>query len=267
MMHLVLLLLISPILLSAQVPNGGFENWDSVGMHLYPTGWVVINGLDKYAYGIRRSYEAYSGDYALHFSSDEIDNVDCASALQISSNNPFNRNRDQILSFYFKSIPYREEATPWLNLNILIYKNDTLESEIVKWKPEETTYNYEKVEIELPVSNYDSIVIDLFGSACIGATGCHLTDCFTDSWIDDIQISEVVSTGEISERKFRILGNPASDQLRISSDQMPQAMGVIDLNGRTLAAAEHAKEIQVDHLAPGMYLLELAFPNGQRKVE
>lgn len=266
MKHLILLLLISPILLSAQVANGGFENWDSVGMHLYPTGWDVNTGLDEFSYSVRKSSDAPIGDYALHLSSRDLHPQDCFSYVYTYFSNPFDGENTQVFSFYYKSIPWDERIPPFLRLSWTFYKDGRLQLANFDWEPPiGGAKEYEKVEIELPVNDYDLMFFGILGSAAISPVdGCS---GFTDSWIDGIEISEVVSTSEISETKFRILGNPVSDQLRISTDKLPLMLRVMDLNGRILIQKNNSQELQVDHLAPGMYLLELRFENGRRQIE
>jgi len=262
----ILFLLISPILLSAQVPNGGFENWDSVGTHLYPTGWGVNSGLDEFSYSVRKSSDAPIGDYALHLSSEDLHPQACFSYVYTYFSNPFDGENSQVFSFYYKSIPWDERIPPFLRLSWTFYKDGRLQLTNFEWEPPiGGAKEYEKVEIELPVNDYDLMFFGILGSAAMSPVdGCS---GFTDSWIDGIEISEVVSTGEISESEFRILGNPVGDWLRIDSDQMPQTLRVLDLNGRSLLQDQKTQELQVDHLAPGLYLLDLRFENGSQQIE
>ena len=82
--------------------------------------------------------------------------------------------------------------------------------------------------------------------------------------LDNIQISNLSNLGvaDHSTSNFTIFPNPTTDYININTTENVKSVDILDFSGKSILANQNAKQIDVQHLSKGIYLLKVTTDKG-----
>jgi len=260
-----------------QVPNGSFEQWDSVsGQPLYPTGWSSYESIFRIPLGLATQDTGIVGNYSVKLVSDTSPYYSGTFSGIISLGDGVNDNniptfsgipfayRPDTLFFAFKySSPGVD--TPFLNFQLTNKDTDVLAAyatlpALANWTLEYLTLDQYYISSQTP----DTLIVQFFSSfnaPVIGST-LHVDDVYFGYINLPSAIQEVVDKLSLS-----IYPNPTSNIINISAAQdiTGYKMLITDINGSlvdiiTLTGARSS--VDVSRYASGTYVYRVADKQG-----
>ena len=143
--------------------------------------------------------------------------------------------------------PFFWEANTWYNLKsdidftrreIKLYVNDTLVNTI---------------EIPTEINTIDE-------------TNFEFDNYDTGFILDNLQISDLSNLGiaDHSASNFTIHPNPTTDFININTDENIKSVEILDFTGQYITTNQGAKQINVQHLNKGIYLLKVTTDKGTK---
>lgn len=279
---LICLLFFSLLDSTAQIPNPGFENWESEFFSEKPTGWQTLNFLSFFTNPLSAfkvsGIDKHSGNYALKIKSVHLHNNPMPSVLDDTMGVAFTglitisptsykygfpiNQRYEKLTFWSKYIPVGEDEagmqvqfTRWNGI-----KRDTIaDGDIILH--EQPTYHL----FELNISNYYSndvpdTAIIFFGSS----RKSSLARLGSVLYIDDLEFTGWVGIDEKTEQQknpCKVFPNPAKDHISflINTNDV-HAIEIKDIYGRTVntfTVYDKTTTINTDFMAVGTYFYTL----------
>ncbi|HRN38405.1 MAG TPA: T9SS type A sorting domain-containing protein [Flavobacteriales bacterium] len=266
---------------SAQIPNGGFEQWVTPTGATYqdPVGWITFNGLTSLFPGMGLSCEMGSpgavGSHYATVTTREATGVGVIpGAIAVGdgvtgrtgfayTNRPatftgqwqynIQPNDSGIVSVVLmKWNPGTQESTVVGGAVLL------LQGSISGWQPINATLQYETAET--PDSAFVTVISSV-GS--VPVTGSFIK-------VDALALSGVFTgVGEQDGAQARIFPTLASDQLNVEVQAPLHAVAVIDLTGRAVMfkpAGGLSTKLDVSGLKPGRYMVQVELTDGKRVV-
>ncbi len=88
-----------------------------------------------------------------------------------------------------------------------------------------------------------------------GECGGDMTNT-NSTFTGDVQ-SSTLAVSDLKNQKLKIYPNPVKDLLNIISNEQIATIKIFDLSGRLLQSEKAAAQLNVSHLAKGMYLLKI----------
>ena len=241
------------------IPNGSFEEWDTINNRIeLGGGWFYGTPTKEHS---QRSEESVDGAYSFKF----LDNVSTGNCiLSITKLLPvnFKKGESYFLSFYMKKKVndslYPDRAYTWVK-TVQINSN-TRES--IDWYHWDTLSEFTLFEVPLLDIQTDTLVFSIIG-------GGSSWDCsgISEMWVDDVRIISPTSISENINLEYEIFPNPASTELRINVSQEPEVVWIKNLNGEVMKELRNSSVIQVGELPPAMYLIEWEHRNGKRFIQ
>ncbi len=221
----------------AQIPNDGFENWDSIGVAENPTDWSSFNNF--YIYNVPtlsfKTTDKHSGTYALRVISDTA-NVPPPFGTSIL---------DTLTGFVFLGAPdmnnpgiqYTNRPTEikaWVKGTIMPGGNAMIIAKLRKWNATThmreqigmavytmTSTSYSYTQVSAPFNYTLSFIPDTLEISIMagnGGPGAFIVSG-NNFFVDDISFTLPLGINEKSKEKpsISIFPNPASDKITISS--------------------------------------------------
>ncbi|MES2381044.1 MAG: T9SS type A sorting domain-containing protein [Bacteroidota bacterium] len=257
----------------AQVPNPGFESWDSLSIvnnkRIYnPTGWfstnadMVGNGFEQ---PVTMSTDARTGTYAVQITASLDDAGKQAAILSTGSSVSFDFSKDQgekialqgkIKSFqlYYK---YLTAINDSFMVYLAMYKDGQYYGQAYTKRGQANTYQKLLVELNYPstVAPPDSAKLFIFASTQNNA-GSILT-------IDDVSIG-YANTGiaNITKKRLGVYPNPAKNNITVSDNDMQNASyKIIDNQGQVAQEGIlENNQINTANLTQGVYMIQMETP-------
>lgn len=258
----------------AQVPNPGFESWDSLSIvnnkKIYnPTGWfstnadMVGNGFEQ---PVTMSTDARTGNYAVQITAGLDDAGKQAAILSTGSSVSFDFSKDQgekialqgkIKSFqlYYK---YLTAINDSFMVYLAMYKDGQYYGQAYTKRGQANTYQKLLVELNYPstVPPPDSAKLFIFASTQNNA-GSILT-------IDDVSI-DYANTGivGVTKKRLGIYPNPAKNTITVN-DNDEQNVSYKIINNRGQVAQEgvlESNEVNTANLTQGVYIMQMESPS------
>ncbi len=263
----------------AQIPNGSFENWDSVGSYVVPQQWDNLNAYTtststytcmKGVPGMADSFylKLVSKDIPGHATQPGIAVSGVLDTITLSAKSGFAYNqRPQQLQGDWQYMAWGNDQgyisvllSKW---NIVANKRDTiamtkydLPSMVMTWAPFGITLNY------MNSANPDTCIIVLSASGHAAVNQSYL-------YVDNLAFGD--SATSIKETptaiKLNVYPNPASENLHISyslPNLVELKIGLFDITGRIvkqdIIPATNAKteyDLNLNGIAKGIYILKL----------
>lgn len=210
-----------------QIPNSGFENWNSVSIE-EPDDWWTLNfaGIYDNSYSVTKSTDAYHGTYALRLETKLLfdDTIGYITNGEMGDNGPtggmaVNQNPHK-LTGYYKYTPVGPDTALAALFSLDYTATDTImvDSNLVKLP---AAYNYTYFEVPLTYNGWP--IIDTLN---ISFASSNIMD---DSpyagvgsvlYIDSLNLTykplSIYENG-ISKNEFKVFPNPASDIINITS--------------------------------------------------
>lgn len=199
--------------LSAQVPNGDFENWHMEGELELPDMWETNHETEFKR--IIKSNQSASGSYSLQMIPAEGAsglNTRCEATAELGFALPADKASGHNLFFYLKTEPLDGGDKIFFTTKIQFYRgNGRLKLEYIP--VEEILTDFTLQEIEIPAYNIDSIHIKFNGAGILRDAG-HGCGSLSHIWIDDVHIAGTTAREDIDMYKQHTLfPNPASGQV------------------------------------------------------
>ncbi len=263
---------------NAQIPNGGFENWDNIGSFMEPIGFLTPNSeaIGNF-YPITRStdhYPTFIGDYSIRMENNtsllpDIDGFGVV--LQNSSNNLFDGpnaafpiiGHPTSLTGYYKYAPQNGDT---LRIQIFLSNQGSL---VMNESFVSTDTIEDWTSFTIPFSFYN--VADS-GSILISA---YNADGFPPEfvprgnsvlYIDNLNFDELLNTvfeQNAKKKLFDLYPNPASDFVTLKTDYINKTiltMNIYNLIGervRTEKMNSTILKIPIETLNNGVYMVEI----------
>ena len=258
-------LLIMPFLSSAQVASFGLEDWENISTFEKPIGWETTQ--DTLFDRILKSSDSSEGNFAMHFvaqSSSAFLMCDAYAWTSFKIENP--SSKYLALTFDVKIIPEIDMTTPFFVANVEVYQNGTAIGNAT-WRPVDAILDYEKILLEIPYVEIDSMTIT-FGS---GAIGSSVDDCYakTEAWLDNIVVVEGITntTFNVNNNVLKIAPNPISHFINIEGDiKRFSAYEIISTSGQLMQKGKMT-DSQIDFNLTGIFFLRLLSENKVRQLK
>jgi hypothetical protein len=273
------------ILISAQIPNAGFESWTSMGSYEIPDQWGNMNSTTSAAgvYTTVKGSPGSSGNYYIKLTTKDVGGIITPGVIvsgqlnpatwQPVSGFPFNQ-RVESLDGKYQFMGYNNDVATiaaWLTKwNTTFSKRDTIAS---LW------YNTKGMihvwtGFSIPFAYYNTANPDTAIVMISSSSHTPVKNSFI--WIDELTFSGV-ATSVLSEKLpegFSVFPSPANGEVNIvfnSKTAYSAELSIVNLVGKELS--QSMVEVQAGsntlspdvgnlHLSPGIYLIRLKTPYG-----
>lgn len=254
----------------SQIPNPGFESWDSLSIvnnkRIYnPTGWfstnaqMVGNGFEQ---PVTMSTDARTGNYAVQITASLDDAGKQAAILSTGNSVSFDFSKDpgekialqgKIKSFqlYYK---YLTAINDSFMVYLAMYKDGQFYGQAYTRGGQSNTYQKLSLELSYPatIPPPDSAKFFIFASTQ-NNTGSILT-------IDDMSIGYAnTSIANATKKRLGIYPNPAKNSITVSDNDIQNTSYKI-INNQGQIAQEgilENNEINTSNLTQGVYIIQM----------
>ena len=261
---------------TAQIPNGGFENWDDHGAYMEPAGgWLTYNDIVTAAgpwITVERGAPGAVGNYYASITSRVFPDTSIStSVLQgwLSLNGFSFTGRPAALTGQWQ---YGIEPSDTAEVLVFLARwNSAGDVEVVAegslevagslsgWQPLSVPLTYYSAQAP------DSAYIQFSASKDLGASvaGSFLK-------VDDLAFTGSVGLEERQARsQFKVFPSPASGQLTIVADQRITELRVMDMTSRTVLEQKPGIEryvLDVSNLNAASYIVRIRMADGVYQV-
>jgi hypothetical protein len=279
----ILILSFSPVLLLAQIPNSGFEDWTNMGAYFNPNQWSSMNDLTA-ASGIftcEQGTPGYPGSFYIKITSRTVSGLEIVRGIAVSGQlntatlNPVSgfpyTGRPESLQGRWQFMAFGEDMgyisvllTKW---NLSLHRRDTvayvynpLNGMVMNWREFDITLNYSSG------SAPDSAIIVASAS---NANGAVVAD-YSYVWLDNLSFyGNVAGIPEAKpENSCVIYPNPSSAELTIKFEKAtakPVLVEILNSLGQKAVSIEvdsyvHSFPVNISRLPDGIYLLKISSP-------
>ena len=262
----------------AQVPNGGFENWTTVGTYQDPDGWITFNGLTSLAGASPSTAQGSPGAVGSHYATVTTQNTVSFGVIQgilISGD-----GTTGTAGFSYASRP--GSMTGQWQYGIQPADTGIVAVYLTKWNT--TTLTADSVgggavevvgslsgwhPLNIPITYFTSATPDTAIIAVISSsTNTPVAGSFIK--VDDLGFGVASGVAEVEQvPSLRIYPSPATDILNITAASPISDIEVMDLTGRTVvrkALGASVSTLGVADLPTGRYLLQVRMADGKRQV-
>ncbi len=245
----ILILFLSEIT-ESQIPNAGFEEWDSIGGVEEPVNWNTKNvesfiSVEKVPYLTQGQY-----------------------AIIVSSNGPsFEGTSSGVAKTRFKPTQIYNTLTAEIKIDTIVSgKVEIILNQIVDeninqigyWTKDTTTNGINNIEIPLDYETLDTIEILIFAHNTQGALG---SIGYSGIVVDNLYFANISSIDKIKANDFFVFPNPSKNVLSV---KFPMRFGgkleIIDNSGRILKTykvqSKALEKLDISNLPKGIYFLK-----------
>jgi hypothetical protein len=243
----------------AQVPNGNFEEWQTIDSIENPVYWETNNYYVGYT-PIAKTTDAIQGSYSMKISSTAKDFWGTATGYGCA---------------HVKIVPTQEYK--YLTASVKIDTMDTegevsirvkqwqqsigLYDNIGTWKTTGTTNGIIQVILPIEQVGLDTVLIEVWAKNHFDPL---IGFGYTEMVIDNLQLTTVVATKESKNNYgWVIYPNPATNAINIRLEQpvsKPITLRLLDIKGRLVQSYYFPPlstiSLHLDDVLPGIYLLE-----------
>jgi hypothetical protein len=269
----------------AQIPNNGFETWDSSLGYRMPVGWDNLNSVTISASLYACNYESpgFSGSYYMSLTSQNIPGMGVKPGIAVCgimnhgtyqpiSGFPYTQ-RPQVLAGYWQYMAMSATdqgffvilLSKWnTSLNrrdTIAYRKYDLPDMVMTWQPFYIALNYTSS------ATPDSAIILMSASGATLAAAAHASYI----WVDDLHFGDSATLGIYKAPDTRpdasIYPNPAAGQFFVkyySQSSKQVNIALLDITGRTIlkqnvTVSEGYNTVPVSPgLNSGIYFIEVA---------
>lgn len=250
----------------AQIPNGGFEDWELIQNFEKPIFWET--NQDSNFVRFEKDTLSIEGNYSLKVVPGSFTAwYGCMSYTWTGVHLQTSVGENKSLTFFVKSIPDSTNQFEWVFLRISgkLFIGGNFESNY-KWETFDRVDDFTKIQIPILNPNVDSLTIQIFGGALNGAAdGCPNRSF---SWIDGMGIAETEIINSISEfttenKKVSIFPNPSNGTIEVvQSENKITNYQLYSLGGNLIEAGRlNGKMINLRNTQKGLFVLRLTNAN------
>jgi hypothetical protein len=283
-------LLLFPTVISAQyIPNGGFENWDTINFPAHPLNWssLIIGNCTSDELPSERSNDSYTGNWAVEMVTHTCQGFP---GPQIELGFIFTGNygggyppspwaldfseSPEELNFYYKFHP---EGNDSAYIRVMLFKYDTIETEITDTVAFSTGYIFmekeEYTQFTLPITYLSENTPDYIH--ILFTTSKTLTENIlppipnlyahigTTLVIDNVSVSGGtlgINSETNFESSFKVYPNPVYDVFSLEKPEQIQIQQIHLFSnlGKEITRFSGSQSIfDVSGINPGLYFLKL----------
>ncbi|MES2560193.1 MAG: T9SS type A sorting domain-containing protein [Bacteroidota bacterium] len=269
---------------SAQLPNAGFEEWDSAsvvnGVKIYnPVNWYSRNA-DMVGIGrtspVSLTKDAHSGSYAIKITTSFDDNDELAGTLSSGSKAPFGDPKQAAFEEKFKLTGRIKSYSAWykytpatemdsFTVRIAFYLRGKAYGAAYFTGGATNVYKQFLWTLTYPdnIEMADSAKFLIFSSKYTGNEGTELI-------LDDIEVQYKTPTGieDITQPAWSVYPNPAEDKMNLFGIP-PKVRAIVVANSQGTVVKEPEltqNSIDVSDLKPGFYWLTLKDEDGNQST-
>lgn len=264
---ILIILMLVPILMQAQIPNGGFEEWEVQNGIETPLGWETNQTADRIR--MVKDSLAMEGTYSLKIIPGSTTAwQDCVSRLTMSVDLDTLMGENKALTFYRKTVldSLNVSGESFFRISIKLYVDDILD-ERVEWTSLDTTDVFEKIELPIGSSQANSLSIEIWGGASNGAAdGC---DNQSITWLDGLAIEVQESTSHFQKTKeentITIYPNPSNGLVHIftENDRLDRYF-LYNLQGQVVQSGPFFNLLLIEE--PGVYFVQFLDNEGKSTI-
>jgi hypothetical protein len=261
------------------IPNSGFEDWESFGNYEDPEDWKSINS-ETVVFGstlVERTSDAYAGNYAARLETKNVI-VTAPAAVNLGyivETGIFDRDMrggipssvaPESFEGYYKFSPvgndYGFVACILFKFNDITGLQDTVARAIFTPTSEVNSYTHFKVDMEY-VPGMESVQHDTMNVVISSSFKFGSPQVGTTLYVDELKVNYPVvnSTTDLSKPEFKIYPNPTEGDLWIrTSANLAYSCDVVDITGRVVLSEKEIvaseKNIQLDFNS-GIYFVKI----------
>lgn len=262
----------------AQIPNGGFEQWESYSddscaapakVYQKPDGWngSLPRSCQAYSYSLSKNNDNFpsgTGQFSLKIQADTTNGVRGVAISNDGHDKMVNwipkpsfpiSNRPAYLNLYYKYLPFGGDT---MIIQVYFYKNGAVIGNPV-FGTSDTISNW--TALQIPMSYTTSAVPD--SATILIVTGVYVEHPQTVLYLDNLSFSGTSSIGENRQVTFQMYPNPASGKMNIrlpGTTRQNGAVHIYSLTGVLLLKEELTSgesQLNVAQLANGVYIVEV----------
>jgi hypothetical protein len=231
----------------AQIPNGNFEEWQTVDSIENPVNWETNNYYVGY-FPVAKTMNAIQGNYSLKISS---------TAKDVGGNATGNG------CAHVKFVP--TEVYKYLTASVKIDTVDTNGEVIIRvkigsWKATSATSGVVQVTLPIDQVGLDTLLIEIWAK-----NNYELLEVpgYTEMIIDNMQLKMTVAVQEPENSPFGVLyPNPAGEILHLQTESAIETLQIFDSTGRemrsfSVTSSKEGATVHIRQLPGGLYYLVL----------
>ena len=245
--------------LDSQIPNAGFELWESIDNYEKPLNWETNQDTNHTRF--MKSEDSVEGDYSIKIiDSSQTAWTNCNNLARTGVKLTTPIGEKKALSFYVKSVldSFNQSGYVFISIQIYTFESDNY-IERLDWMNYDVIEEFTKQEIPILNPNVDSLDIKIIGGAANGAAdGCHDRNT---TWIDAFKIDTLLSLSILNESPIldvSIYPNPSHGTIHIQSKvDLFNRYELISIQGKIVERGAFARSsIKTDR--KGMFFLRLS---------
>lgn len=198
-----------------QIPNGGFESWESVNNYEVPVFWET--NQDTLYTRVTKDTIRIEGSYSLKLSSDVGTAwLDCTSKATISHKLDYPIGIEKSIFFNLRILSNNPDGSAFFSFFCLPYVNGMAQEAII-WQTDQEYPDFSLIEIPISNPEIDSLFIEITSGAVNGSDdGCYVQ---TDAWVDGFALeNSTTSVENILQSQVSIFPNPTHRKITIKQD-------------------------------------------------
>ena len=240
---------------TAQIPNGGFEDWESVLNFEKPVGWWT--NQDTVFSRFEKDTLSVEGNFSLKIVPGGAPSwLGCESRAAVHAKFDEYLPSNSVLSFYAKVLPKDSSLSNDVYLIVTVFVSDsTTQLNSYGWSSFEPLEEFTRVEIPLMEENINAMTIWIYGGMSGSPFGSFCVNS-SISWIDDMVIDSETSdhlTIRRGSTDIAVFPNPTTDYVTIPSGLM--FLDLIDLYGSHYRPEYDSSRIYINKFPAGIYLV------------
>lgn len=250
---------------SAQIPNGGFEEWQSVLNYEKPVGWWT--NQDTAFARFEKDTVAVEGNYSLKILPGGAPSwLGCESRAAVHANFNEYLPSNSVLSFYAKVLP--RDSTQHNNVYLIVtvlVSDSTTHLGSYGWSTFEPIEEFARVEIPLWQDNISEMTIWIYGGMGGSPLGSYCVNS-SISWIDDLAIDSATPSHTVSlpeHTDIVVFPNPATDYVTIPNGLL--FLDLTDIHGSHFRPESDSGHIYLNMLPAGFYTVRF-YDSTKRKI-
>lgn len=211
------LILTTSIPINSQVPNAGFESWHDIGLFSEPDQWS--SNQDTQFLRISPSNDRFEGELALKIHASQNSAwTNCTAFLETGFSVENELQKPVLFAFYVKSTKgeFNSTGRVYLEVKVSAFRYGVkLNTNI--WETFAEIEDWTQIRFPIDLEGVDSLGVQILGGGKNGADdGCY---DLSDSFIDDIQIAEILSSSlDLEEDNIVLYPNPSSGLVQVNSE-------------------------------------------------
>ena len=260
----------------AQIPNGGFENWTTVGNYEDPTGWITFNSVTSLASALPSCAKGSPGAVGSYYATVTTRNtafgmmpgiISVGNSTDGSTGFPYTSRPSMMTGQWQYGIQASDSgfvAVVFTKWNTSTQTSDAIGGGAVAVTG--TLNGWQAMNIPITfdqTGNPDSAFVIIASSTNTPLDGSFIK-------IDALALSGSAAIGEqTAAASLRLFPSPASDVLHVEAREAMAGVDVIDTDGRfMMQRGVDGKNVDlgVSDLSTGRYLLQVRWVDGTRSV-